>query len=115
MDRAFRRVPMYERDLDNPDLPFAKPAQLEELEGLTFSQREAMDKVEIEEHVQDAADSLAVQYKSRGGREFDSCVAIVDSAITELGGSLGGKMGAFMVGVGNRAARRACREVFPEE
>lgn len=108
---------MKNRDIDTPNLPFNKPAQIERLEKMSFDQREAMDKVEVEEHLQDAADSIAIEYRKRGGdsSDYDGCILVLESALSEMGGSFGGKMGAFIVGSSNRAARRACRRVFPSE
>jgi hypothetical protein len=104
-------------ELDVPNLPFKKPMPLERIEKLSFAQREAMDPYEIEERVQEAANSLAIAYREHKAeeRDYDSCVVIIFSALTQTGQSLGGKMGATMVGMSDRAARRACHEAFPDE
>lgn len=104
-------------ELDVPNIPFKKPIPLERLEKLTYAQREAMDPTEIEERVQEAAEGLAWMYrKSKGDKgDYESCVGIIGSALTQTGQSLGGQMGAVMVGISDRLARRSCREAYPEE
>lgn len=103
-------------DLDVPNLFFKKPKKLADLEQLSSSEREAMDFVEIEERVRDVANSLAEAYqKQNTNADFDGCVSIVSTAISETGGSLGGKMGARMVALGNQSAQKACRIYFPQE
>lgn len=101
-------------DLDTPNLYFKKPTQITEIESLSFAQREAMDQEEVKERVQAAANSLAEGYKQNGNGDFEGCVLIVNTALSETGGSLGGKMGATMVGISQKAAERACQQHFPE-
>lgn len=103
-------------DLDVPNLFFKKPKKLAELEKLSASQREAMDFVEIEERVRNVANSLAEAYqKQNASGDFDGCVSIVETALSETGGFLGGKMGARMVALSQKSAQNACRIYFPEQ
>lgn len=104
-----------EWDIDNPELPFKKPSELEEIEKIDSKQREAMDKVEMQNRINGAAVSIAEAYAENNGKDPEDCVAIIHSALTEMGGSLGGKFGAAMVGMAEKAAHFACQKVFPEE
>lgn len=102
-------------DLDTPNLYFKKPRQITELENLSAQQREAMDPIEIGERVLAAANSLAEGYKKQSPKaDFEGCILVVSTALAETGGSLGGKMGATMVGISQKTAEQACRESFPE-
>ena len=101
-------------DLDTPNIPFKKPKLLANLEELAPSQREAMDPVEVKEHIRDVANSLAKAYKETKKGNYEGCVLIVNSALSETGSSLGGKMGTTMVALSGKAAEHACREFFPK-
>lgn len=102
-------------DLDTPNLYFEKPRQLTALENLTVEQREAMDPLELEERVLAAANSLAEGYKKQNPQaDFEGCVLIVNTALSETGNCLGGQMGATMVGISQKTAENACRDSFPE-
>jgi hypothetical protein len=102
-------------ELDVPNLPFPKPIQLERLEKIRREQWNAMDEVEVNEHVQEAADGMAYTYRKTGGNDYNMCISIIISALTEMGGALGGEAGAFMVGNSTEAAHQACRVAFPED
>lgn len=102
-------------DQDIPNLYFEKPKKVTELLELSLEQREAMDLVEIEERVRDTADSLAEGYKNNNKNgDYEGCVEVVSTALKEIGGSLGGKMGARTVGIGDNCAHNACRLHFPK-
>jgi hypothetical protein len=103
---------------DVPDFLFKKPLELEKLEKLPPEIIHAMTRVEIDEKIRDAADSLSKSYSSCPSSElknYDKCVAVVSGALSETGSSLPGQLGSLMVGTGYDAAQRSCRQFFPEE
>lgn len=101
-------------ELDVPNLPFKKPKSLSDLERLSSAQREAMDFEEQKERIQFIADSLAKAYAKNKNGDFEGCVLVITSALSETGGSIDGEMGANMVGLSHQAAETACRLVYPE-
>lgn len=102
-------------EIDVPSVPFKKPKELEHLENLSMSQREAMDPQEKKDSVRAAAIGLAKAYFKSNGRSPEKCRAIVHSALSELGNAFGGKFGAVMIGLSEKAAEDATSEVFPLE
>lgn len=102
-------------EIDVPSLPFKKPVELEKLERMGFDQREAMDFVEMKQRIHGIAHNLAEAYKKNKGKSPESCLAITQSALSELGSSLGGKFGTKMVAMSEDAALKACEEVFEED
>lgn len=107
---------MNERDeLDIPSLPFSKPKEFETLENLSRSQRDAMDPIELEEHTQRVANSLAVKYKKEIKGDYQECRLIIESAMKELGSSFGGKSGATIVGLSSKVAKKAATVAYPNQ
>lgn len=104
-------------DIDTPELPFKKPRQLEELEKMGMDQREAMDPQEKKDRVRDTAYSLALSYQkySKNKGDYDGCVAIVHSALSTMGNSIDGKLGALMVGMSDEASQEMCRILYPND
>jgi hypothetical protein len=104
---------------DIPDFPIDKPHALEKLEKLSPDVINAMTKLEISEHIRDAAQSLAKTYHDKCTQRedwgYDECVLLVSGALSQTGGSITGKMGPVMVGKSTEAAHKACRQYFPEE
>lgn len=104
---------------DIPDFPAEKPHQLEKLERLPSDIINAMTHLEVEEHIRDAALSLANVYhkkcKKRRDFGYDECVLLVSEALSQTGASIEGKLGPLMVGESNGVAHMACRQYFPEE
>jgi hypothetical protein len=97
---------------DMPDLPIKKPKELEMIEQLDNHILAAMDDVEIEERIRDAARAIAKEYHKELGGDYDSCKIIVSSALTETGGSIGGHFGESMISLSASEAENACRIVF---
>lgn len=102
-------------DIDTPDLPFKKPEVLEKIEQMGLDQRESLDPQEMEAHIDEAAYSLAKAYKKLEESDYEGCVAVVHSALNEMGGSIDGKMGSLMVGKSEQSAKAACKLAFEEE
>jgi len=99
-------------DLDVPDLPFKKPEALEKLELLQKDQRNAMDPYERESRIQEAAASIAEKYHQKDKEDFKGCVLLVETALREMGASMGGEFGTHMVGLSLHAAEEACKRVY---
>jgi hypothetical protein len=102
-------------ELDTPQFPLKKSATLEKLEQLHPEQLNAMDRVEIDEHIEDIAYGFAKAYHKKKPHDFDTCLTIVSAALKETGGALGGKFGAIMVGTSQEVAEKVCKVVFDEE
>lgn len=101
-------------DIDIPSLPFKKPAYLGKLERMSLAQREAMDPYEAEERIEDAGNAIAEMFqKSIPNGDYDGCVGVVASALSEMGSSLGGQFGTKMVAKSETTARHSCRLCFP--
>lgn len=101
---------------DVPDFPIKKPYEIEKLERLPRNILNAMTKVEIEEKIRDAADSLAKTYfhtKQETG-SMDECALIVSGALEQTGSSINGKLGTLMIGTSKEASQRACKRYYPE-
>ena len=102
-------------DLDTPNLPFKKPKQLEVLEEMTLDQREAMDPVEVKEHIHGIAASLAENCKKENEKNREWCQMIIHKALQQTGAALGGKFGATMVALSDEIAEDSIKEAFGEE
>jgi len=102
-------------EIDIPDLPFKKPVEVERILQLGFDQREGMDPVEARERIQEMAVSLADAYVNTKNADYEGCVAVIASALSETGAFLGGKFGQTMVAESELSAHQACRLDFPEE
>jgi len=100
---------------DIPNLPFKKPKQIEDIETLDVKIREAMDTIEIENRVFGIAHNLADAYYKNNGRDPTTCIAIITTALEELGGFLSGRFGSHMISISEEAANEACKKVFPED
>jgi hypothetical protein len=99
---------------DVPDLPIKKPKKIERLEKMDRRSLDSMPKVEVQELVDDAAQSVADAYKKEvKGANFDECVEIVSVALSVTGSSIGGTVGTLMVAESESASQRACRLTFP--
>lgn len=104
------------RDVDTPELPFKKTKLVEKLEQLGFDQREAMDGQEMKDRINEVAYNLAETYQKRVSKgDVEGCLLVVNSALSELAHSLGGKFGALMAGMSDRAAQNACKSLFTQE
>lgn len=99
-------------NIDIPDLPFKKPREIERLELIGKDQREAMDPVEMQERIQDVANSLVQAFLKHKGPNLELCQAVAISALEEIGGSLGGQFGAAMISQKEKAVRNACEDYF---
>jgi hypothetical protein len=104
---------------DVPDFPGEKPHILEKLERLAPEMINAMTGLEINEHVRDAADSLADGYHSHCKKNKDygygECVLFVSGALSQLGSSVSGQLGLALVGKKHKSASEACRQYFPDK
>jgi hypothetical protein len=104
---------------DIPEFPGGKPRILEKLEKLPPEMINAMTGLEVDEHVRDAANSLAQGYHSHCKKNKDygygECVLFVSGALSQLGSSVSGKLGMNMVGKSHQSASEACKQYFPEE
>jgi hypothetical protein len=104
------------RDIDTPELPFKKPKLIEKLEKLGFDQREAMDGQEMKDRINEVAYNLAETYQKKIGKnDFDGCLLVVNSALSEMAHSMGGKFGALMAGMSDKAAENACKAIFYQQ
>ena len=103
---------------DVPDFINEKPHALEKIERLSPDVMNAMTHLEMEEHIEDAAASLAKSYhdkcKQRMDYGVDECIMLVSGALSQTGGSIGGAMGSLMVGKSLDEAKQACHRYFPE-
>lgn len=97
---------------DVPDVNLKKPPELERLETMAPSIREAMSKQEIHDHIDEIAHSFAVNYKHKKGSTYEDCLVMVSLALNLSGGALGGQVGLEMMGTSSGAAETACRIVF---
>lgn len=102
-------------ELDTPQFPIKKPAALETLEEMHPEQRNAMDRVEVDERIEEIAYGLAKAYHNKKPHDFDTCIAIVAAALKETGGAVGGSFGAIMVGTSQEVAEKVCKVVYDEE
>lgn len=102
-------------ELDTPQVPFRKSPQLARLEQLEFHVREAMDRQEVNERIEEAAYGLALAYHKSPKNDYDTCVALVHQALSETGGALGGKFGEIMVGTSEKVAEKICKIVYNKE
>lgn len=93
---------------------FYKPVQLERLEKMKQSDREALDVYQINELVTAAADNLVTDYRKSGGTDYNQAVKMIEQQLLESGYKMGGNVGKYIVGVGELAARRASA-VFIDE
>lgn len=99
-------------DLDTPNLPFKKPQQLEKLEKMSPEERNSMDPYAMEQSIQEVANVIAKTYQTKKIGDFEGCLSLIQSALSEMGNSLGGSFGAVMVGRRILAAEEACRVTF---
>lgn len=99
---------------DTPELDFKKPPTIIYLEELNDNTLNAMDFVEIDEHIQNAANEIAQAYHKAKGGNYEDCVLIVSMALSVTGNAIGGKVGGLLVARNEEAARKAGRLVFPD-
>lgn len=102
-------------EFDIPSLPFKKPEEIEKLEQMDYDQREAMDTVEMKSRINGVALNIAVAYHKHNGNDPRTCIAIIQSALSELGNSLTGRFGTTMIGIRESASHLACKNIFPEQ
>lgn len=102
-------------ELDTPQVPFKKSPQLARLEELDFHVREGMDRQEINERIEEAAYALALAYHKTEKNDYDTCVALIQQALSETGAALGGKFGAIMVGTSEKIARKISKIIYNKE
>lgn len=103
---------------DIPDFPGKKPHMLEKLEKLPPEIIHAMTGLEVNEHVRDAANSLASSYHSNCVKNkdygYNECVLFVSGALSQIGSAVEGQLGIAMVGTSQNSASEACRQCFPD-
>ena len=99
---------------DTPELDFKKPPTIIYLEELNNNTLNAMDFVEIYDHIQTAANETAQAYHKAKGGNYEDCVLIVSMALSVTGNAIGGKVGGLLVARSEEAARKAAELVFPE-
>lgn len=97
------------------DIPIKKPKALEKIERLGPKILNAMDPIEVDEVVNDAAVGVAEEYHKELGGNYEDCVNIVSVALTVTGNSISGQVGSHMIGNANILAQQVCRNIFPEE
>ena len=101
---------------DVPDYPIKKPREIENIERMPPEILNSMRKVEIDEKIGDAADSLAKSYfdsyKEKGS--LSECSLIVSGAQKQTGSSIGGNLGMSMVAESKEKAEEACKEYYPD-
>jgi hypothetical protein len=102
-------------ELDTPQVPFEKSLQLARLEQLEFHVREAMDRQEINERIEEAAYGLALAYHKDKKHDYTTCVAMIQQALSETGAALGGKFGAIMVGTSQKIAEKISKIEYNKE
>lgn len=99
---------------DTPELDFKKPREIAYLERLDDQTLNAMDQVEVKEHIDTAAYETAKAYHDAKGGNYEDCVLVVSTALSVTGNSIGGKVGALLVARSDEAAKKASQMVFPE-
>lgn len=102
-------------ELDTPQLPLKKSAQLTRLEQLAPHLREAMDFQEIHERIEEAAYGLALSYHKTKNSDYETGVLLIQQALSETGAALRGKFGEIMVGTSEKIAQKVCKVVFNKE
>lgn len=102
-------------EIDTPEIPIQKPVEVEKLEQLSPSQREAMDPEEVKFRVYQTANAIARAYKDHHRLDQESFIAVIAKALTTMGYAFGGKFGAEMIAHSDHAAREAWKNLIPEE
>lgn len=98
------------------DIPIDKPKEIRELENMGENELNSMPPRERDHKIEEAALSLANEYKREDkSANFEGCTAIVSAALSVTGNSLGGEFGAFMVGRSEVDAQHVCRRLFIED
>lgn len=99
---------------DTPELDFKKPPTIIYLEELNNKTLNAMDSVEIEDHIQAAANETAQAYHQAKGGNYEDCLLVVSMALSVTGNAIGGKVGALLVAKCEDAAKKACEIIYEE-
>ena len=100
---------------DMPGFDISKPPALNLLNSYGNDVLNAMDFVEREQRINDAARELAKTYKKEKNGDYAGCVNLVSAMLSVTGSGIGGSVGNEMVGKSDSAARSACRVVFRDD
>lgn len=99
---------------DVPELNIPKPKAIKWLEELGDDVLHAMDTVEINRRIDDAAGQIAQEYAKKPGADYEGCVDLISMALSVTGNAMGGRVGALFVGRCDEAAEKAARLVYPD-
>lgn len=102
----------------NPEesqLGISKPPALAWLETQGSAILNAMDDREADKRIQDAGHQLAKNYAKEQKGGYEGCKLTVETALSVAGNSIGGKVGALMVGMSGEVAEKSCRLIYPDD
>lgn len=101
---------------DVPNLPIAKPKEIEALEQRGRTYLDSMPPLEVQETVDNIAEAVAVAYKKKNAKgDREGCLEVVSVALKVTGSAIGGHVGNAMVAQCDTAAERAIEIYFPIE
>lgn len=101
---------------DEEDIPIGMPENLRAIEEMDPDRLNAMTRQEVEDRLQEAAQSTASLYKSQVPKpSYDNCVLVVSTIFKKVGSDIGTHVGAVMVAESQSWAKTGCRSAFPDD